>query len=54
MVKKATAGTYADVREEGEDVWNIILDINNTHVENVTKEFLETVRDKVLKNLKLI
>ena len=54
MVKKATAETLAEDQEEDQDIWNIILDINNTHVEDVTKEFLEKMRTRILKNLKLV
>jgi len=54
IIKRATAETYAEAKEEDQDVWNIILDASNMHIPNLTKEFSEVLRTMILKNLKLV
>jgi hypothetical protein len=54
IVKRATAETYAEEKEEDQDVWNIILDVSNIHIEGLSKQFSENVRARILKNLKLV
>ena len=54
IVKRATAETYAETKEEDQDVWDIILDVSNIHIEDLSKQFSENVRTRILKNLKLV
>jgi hypothetical protein len=52
-VKKAASRTYAEKLDEDEDVWDIITDINNMHVEGLTRDFAEKMTNMLLENLKL-
>jgi len=54
IVKKATAQTYAEQNEEDEDVWNIIFDATNMHVDDLVSEFSEKMKEMLLQNLKII
>jgi hypothetical protein len=52
-VKKAAAEVYSEKLNEDEDVWDIIVDVNNSHIENMSKEFIEKMKNMLLENIKL-
>ncbi len=53
VVKYSTAKTYAQNHEESEDVWNIIMDATNSHVEVQSSEFAEKLKKVIYQNLKI-
>lgn len=52
-VKKVAARTYAEKLDDDEDVWDIITDVNNMHIEGLTKDFAQKIKELLLENLKL-
>jgi len=52
-VKQSTSRFYAEKAEEDEDVWRVLLDANNYHIESISKEFSEKIKEMLIKNLNL-
>jgi hypothetical protein len=54
IVKETTAKHYAEKLDEDEDVWDVILDINSTHIPDDVKEFADRITESILQNMKLV
>jgi hypothetical protein len=54
IVKKATAQTYAENQKEDEDVWGIIVDASNTHIDDLIKNFKERMEKAIFKSMNIV
>lgn len=52
-IKKAAAHTYAERLDDDEDVWNILTDVSNMHIDGLSKDFSEKMKLMLLENLNL-
>lgn len=54
VVKKATAKTYAENQKEDEDIWNIIVDVSNTHIDESVINFKKRIKKAILDSMNIV
>jgi hypothetical protein len=54
VIKKATAQTYAENQKEDEDVWRIIVDASNTHIDDLVKNFKKRIKKTILQSMNIV
>lgn len=53
IVKKNAVKSYSETSDEGEDIWNILMDASNMHIEDEIIDFGEKLKIMLKENLKL-